>query len=737
MELRYFFFILSKRKWLLLSVIVAAAAATAFLVGRMPRIYKSSSVIETGLIDYKSVRAVGEANPFIQEFEIESKFANLTELMKGRPAINALTKKLILHDLRPTDSSATFRKLKLDEKSGVTQEQIDKYLDVLSRRPDSIGILESDKEHVYVARTLEKAMGYDYETVREKIDIKRVDKSQYMKIEYVAEKPELAYFVTKNFIDEFMNSFYLRKDTFENKAYKFYHHLVEEKKAILDNLNNQQVAYAKENGLVAPLEQAQGLVTQIKELETLYDTEKKKSAGYAHSKAVYDEAGGSYKKFLTGDYAENVNTNTEVKTIDDDIKKAIDKWVDGGMKDENAKRRIEELKDRKTLITKRIAFARRDKNDPVIEKQNEMFVKSMDAESELVASKQALISLDKRIKELYGQKKQLVGNNAVWNKLNRQIETADAEYKYAIDKQNQADVIQQSGVQEQPVKIIDPPIYPYQPESSKRAMMSAFAGVGAGTVATIFLFMLTYFDKSMSSVFQYDKQIGLPLLAALNRLSVKKWGDFDLFFNKSTGEKEAEYFKESLRKIRHDIETSGAKSFLFVSLKDQEGKSFVIASLAYSFALKNKKVLIIDTNFKNNTLSAISIKPVENSLGASETKAPVHSTGLGFTINIPTVDIIGNKGGSNSPSELLSGVDFKKKIADLGAKYDFIFLEAASINKYSDSLELEDFVDKIVPVFDATTSMTNKDEAGITYLKSLKNKVLGGILNKADLKNLN
>ena len=77
MELRYFFFILSKRKWLLLTVIVAAAISTAFVVGLLPKKYKSSSVIETGLIDYKSVRAVGEANPFIQEFEIESKFANL------------------------------------------------------------------------------------------------------------------------------------------------------------------------------------------------------------------------------------------------------------------------------------------------------------------------------------------------------------------------------------------------------------------------------------------------------------------------------------------------------------------------------------------------------------------------------------------------------------------------------------------------------------------------------------
>jgi polysaccharide biosynthesis transport protein len=737
MELSYFFFILSKRKWLLLSVMIASAVATAFLVGKMPKKYKSSSVIETGLIDFKSVRAVGEANPFVQEFEIESKFANLTELMKGRPAINALTKKLILHDLRPTDSATTFRKLQLGEKSGVTPEQIENYLNVLSSRPDSIGILEADKEHVFVARTLEKALGYDYETVREKIEIKRVEKSQYMRVEFAAEKPELAYFVTKNFIEEFMKSFYLRQDTFENKAYKFYQHLVREKRAVLDNMNNQQVAYAKENGLVAPMEQAQAIVTQIKELETLYDTEKKKSVGYAHSKAVYDKAGGDYKAFTKGDYAENVNSNTEIKTIDDDIKKAIDRWVDGGMKDENAKNRIDELKERKSLLTRRIALARRDNTDPVITKQNDMFVRAIDVESELVASKQALVSLDKRIKDLYSQKKQLVGNNAVWNKLNRQIETADAEYKYAIDKQNQADVIQQSGEQEQPVRIIEPPIYPYQPESSKRAMMSAFAGVGGGTLATIFLFMLTYFDKSMSSVFQYNKQVGLPLLSALNKLDVKKWRSYDSFFNSATGAKEAEYFKESLRKIRHDIEASGAKSFLFTSLKDQEGKSFLIASLAYSFTLKNKKVLIIDTNFKNNTLSGISVKPIDSNLADSKIQTSTASTELGFVINIPTVDIIGNKGGSNSPSELLSSVNFKKKIEDLGEIYDYIFLEAAAINKYSDALELEDFVEKVIPIFDATGKMTAKDEAGIAHLKSLNGKILGGILNKADLKNLN
>lgn len=737
MELKYFFFILFKRKWLLLTVIIAAAASTAFVVGLLPKKYKSSSVIETGLIDYKSVRAVGEANPFIQEFEIESKFANLVELMKGRPAINALTKKLILHDLRPTDSLATFRKLQLDEKSGITQEQIDKYLDALMLRPDSIGILEADKEHVYVARSLEKAMGYDYETVREKIDIKRVEKSQYMRVEYIAEKPELAYFVVKNFVDEFMNSFYMRKDTFENKTYKFYQHLVQEKKAVLDNLNNQQVNYARSNGLVAPMEQAQAIVAQIQEMEMARDDEQKKKVGYQKTLDVYAGQFKGYRDNIVGSYSESMNTNNDIQNLDKEIEKLNNKWVDTGTKDNNIQYRINELKAQKVSAVEKIAKSRYDNTNPALNKQNELFLKYVESQSDFGSAEQRVKSLNGRIAELYQKKTQLVGNNAIWNKLSKQIETAEAEYKYAIDKQNQADVIQQSGEQEKPVRVIDPPIYPYKPESSKRALISAFAGVGAGTVATIFLFMLTYFDKSLSSIFQYEKQVCLPLIAALNKLNAKQWGNYDAFFNDDTRSKEAEFFKESLRKIRHAIESSGAKSFLITSLKDQEGKSFLIASLAYSFTLKHKKVLIIDTNFKNNTLSTMAVKPFENNPVTSEVKVLPSTTALGFTINMPTVDIIGNKGGHNSPSELLSGVDFKKKIADLGLRYDYIFLEAAAMSKYSDALELVDFVDKVIPIFDASSSLSSKDDSGLSFLQTLKNKVLGGVMNKADLKNLN
>jgi polysaccharide biosynthesis transport protein len=63
-------------------------------------------------------------------------------------------------------------------------------------------------------------------------------------------------------------------------------------------------------------------------------------------------------------------------------------------------------------------------------------------------------------------------------------------------------------------------------------------------------------------------------------------------------------------------------------------------------------------------------------------------------------------------------------------------LEASCLNKYSDAHELVAFVDKLIPVFDANTSITSADRESIAYIKSLGDKVLGGILNKADIKNV-
>ena len=105
--------------------------------------------------------------------------------------------------------------------------------------------------------------------------------------------------------------------------------------------------------------------------------------------------------------------------------------------------------------------------------------------------------------------------------------------------------------------------------------------------------------------------------------------------------------------------------------------------------------------------------------------------------NLDKVDIIGNRGTSHSPSEFFAGRDFQNFITDLKDNYDYIFMEGASLNKYSDTLELTKFADKIVAIFSAESEIRDLDIESIDYLLSQKDKFFGSILNKIDLKNLN
>ena len=70
-------------------------------------------------------------------------------------------------------------------------------------------------------------------------------------------------------------------------------------------------------------------------------------------------------------------------------------------------------------------------------------------------------------------------------------------------------------------------------------------------------------------------------------------------------------------------------------------------------------------------------------------------------------------------------------------RYDYILMEGPSINEFVDSRELSPVATRILPVFSAEESLTDKDQDAITYLKKFGDKVIGAVLNKVDMRNLN
>jgi len=187
---------------------------------------------------------------------------------------------------------------------------------------------------------------------------------------------------------------------------------------------------------------------------------------------------------------------------------------------------------------------------------------------------------------------------------------------------------------------------------------------------------------------------------------------------------------------------------LVTSTKKGEGKTFIILSLAYSLSLLNKKSLIIDTNFRNNSLTKLLIaKPnfqkmlqEENDIKLLTSPLTKESDHVNSNIISKTsdknIDVIGSNTGSESPSEILAGRDFNNMIERLRKNYDYIFLEGASLNEFSDTKELMLFADKVITVFSASSTIKEVDRESINYIKSLNGTLMGAILNKVESKDM-
>jgi len=68
----------------------------------------------------------------------------------------------------------------------------------------------------------------------------------------------------------------------------------------------------------------------------------------------------------------------------------------------------------------------------------------------------------------------------------------------------------------------------------------------------------------------------------------------------------------------------------------------------------------------------------------------------------------------------------------LKSHYDYILLEGPALNTFSDTKELVRFVDLVVPIFSADSTIDAKDNEALNYLKSLQEKLGPAVLNNVE-----
>lgn len=751
MDLAQIFRILLKRLWLLITVPLVTAAIAFFLLKDTKEEYVSTTQVATGITVKDQVQLNEERyNPW----EADLKFNNLIETFKSPAVMNLLSYRLILHDLEKSDPFRTVE----DEKEFRTyfnEKDLERAANLFRLKLDSMQVLNSAKDEDRKLMDILNYYGYDYGTLIEKIGIKRINFSDYVGIEYVSENPQLSAFLVNTLVEEFQRYHNNAQGQRSGKSVEFFASLAAEKKRVLDEKRNLLQSYQSDSKLLNVGVESDTKIGQIAALEQEKQTEESRLVGYELTLKNINHQINSLKSNNDGSVR-----NTRIVELKNKIDRLNSRNINTGGRNQQIQDSINVLTDQLRAEYAKVDYGQYGSQEKVLQLEEEKNQAQLDVE----VTRGRIRSLQGQLARLNSDKSNFADKKSNIQSLEREVELAAADYTTAQEKYNaarNASLVDTGNVRQ--VTLGQPAI---EPQASKVWIFTAMAGAVSFFLCVFVVLLIEYADFTIKTPLNLEKQTRLPIAGTLNQINVAKLDLYDLFHN-THKEEGLETFKHLLRKLRYELEESGKQIFLFTSTKQGEGKSFVIMTLAYSLSLLHKRVLIIDTNFKHNTLTQNLLakpqntkllngymangklllgegsarKEASNGAAASATAAPAEAAESDhYSFISPThhtnIDIIGSHVTIASPAEILSGKGFSSLMEELKHHYDYIFLEGASLNDFSDTKELIVYAEKVVPVFSAQSVIKQLDKDSIRYLKELNGHLMGAVVNRVEHKDL-
>lgn len=737
MDLLFLGKVLWRKSWILVSVPLIAAFAAYIFTMDMPDKYVSKAQLATGFTINDQVQLTEEK---FNSREADIKFSNLMSSMNSGLSINLTSYRLLLHDLDP--KNVPFHRPD-PEAFRATPEEVAKVRTVIQHKLMTFSPLASTDPEFDLVNDFLEAYDYGYTDIKDNLTFERIPNTDFIDIYMSADKPGLAALGANAFSEEFLRYNESLKSERSSESVEFLKDLVDKKRAELDKKLDIQKQF-KANNNVFNLEGESGMkMGQLSVLE---------------AQAATTRSNINRLELTIRQLSRDINalsgpatsgSNQRILELMAQINELNGRYITGGSSSRvlldslnllREELRVEQDKSIRMGPSTTTGYTVADLQRQLKEKEIELEVQRND-----------LNELQSKIRSINYSFSGYASKEAELSAIQKEVDLANQEYTMALEKYNEAKNRQISGNNLRMVLVASPPV---NPEPGIRFVIIGLAAFTSLFFCVIAILGMELMDGAVRTPEKFKRMVNLPLIGALNRIDSRNF-NIRTYFNQQNGSEETETFKSLLRKFRHEIESLNGKVILFTSPKRRDGKTFTMFSLSYVLSLLDKRVLILDTNFKNNSLSQIlgrgqsdlkvldtkKHKLLVSAQDADKKLEPEFEHENSYDLINPTkyknIYIVGNSGGgSESPAEILSGRDFTNLVSLLADSFDYVLMEGASLNEYSDTKELVRYADKVVAVFSADTSIHQLDKEAIQYFKSLGKKFGGCILNRVDTKDL-
>ncbi|RPD38148.1 exopolysaccharide transport family protein [Chitinophaga barathri] len=727
MDLIYLFNSLMRRKWLIIISSAMAVVIAFLLTFDQEKLYRSAAQIATGFTTSDQVKLKDEN---FNIYEIDVKFSNVMEALRSTKVLSMVTYNLMLHDLETPDKA--FRKLSAEDKATAAYQAINtaSAINILKGKYINEKLLSSFDPQERKVQELMKLYKYDLESTRKMLSVNRIQKTDFIDIQFWSEHPELSAYMVNQVCSEFMRSNESSRSQQNVQSIQTMEKLVGQKKADLDEkINNLRtmggVDVAVES--TSKLEQISIFESRMTEEQNTLNSATLSLQQVNRQLADMDRTNAQSASAVTA-------AGTEISKLRAQMNEANQEYINKGSNDQELYNKYLKIKaayrDKLASLASTSAPAGTITKADVQQKQREL-------ELQIGTSRQNIETYEQKIRTLNYGVGAAASRSATNQALQKEVSLAQSEYE---NIKSRYDAVMNNTIV--PLDNFRQILFGQpsaEPEGSKRLIILALAGLSMFIFCCIAIIFLEYIDVSIKTPSMFLKTIELKLLGVVNKVNLKRATIDDIFDGETKKKKDANVtFREHLRKLRFEIENGKHQVYLFTSARPREGKSTIIKALAHSLSKSQKKVLIIDTNFVNNTLTReFEAKPELESFSSSskdfgyaKVKTIITETG------ISNVDIIGCQGGDYTPAEVLGDVNLLNNLSALKEKYDYILMEGAALNVRSDSKELMSFADTMISVVSAKSTIKQTDKESFMFLQSLNGKFTGAVLNCVNKENI-
>lgn len=301
------------------------------------------------------------------------------------------------------------------------------------------------------------------------------------------------------------------------------------------------------------------------------------------------------------------------------------------------------------------------------------------------------------------------------------------------------------------IRVIDEAIVNNEPVSP-RTTLNCIIGGGIGLcIGLLLAFVIESTNNKIITHEDVKKYLGIKTLGVIPHNSIdietkgtKKKKEYEKHAHLKGEEIKiitdpTSVISESVRMIRTNLNFSDLKVINVVSTLPSEGKTSLVCDLAVSFAMLEKKVLIIDCDLRKpkvhkkfglarkNGVTDVILSHGSISLGSAIQKYEIKDSHV-------RVDILSAGSRVANPSELINKKSFETMLDELKKHYDLIFIDCSPISSMTDGVLVSKLSDGTVYVIESERTDYPVIQSCIEELKGNNVTILGAVLTKVNVK---